>query len=1585
MPIYVSQDDLAQWSGDDWAQKAQSQVADVWAQQAVADAPDRAAAAEQAAAQSAAQSAAQQVQQTRDAAIQAAAQAQQQTQQANQEAADQWSQQATQTTAQVASSQTDASSLAPSQAAQQATIDSSSPEAFIRSVAPYAVNAAQRLGVPAAALIGMASNETGYGRYMSGNNLFGIKGAGPAGSINSPTWEDYGSGPVSINANFRAYTDPGQSFDDFANLISNSPRYAAALGQNSVEGFVNALKSGGYMTDPAYTGKISSIVQRFGSTINDALSNAGQSAGDVAQQGQQGVGDLAQRATGIVQNAVANVSQNLDLRPSQFQMGLSDSDAYAACGPAAAIAFARATGRNPTAQEALDLAKQVGWTPGQGMAGPSSEVQLLQKMGVTAHMEQGADPNKIIADVNSGNPVILSTPGHYFVADGYDPQSGAFHVGTSGTDLRSGSGWMSLGQMQQVMGNVQATLFLDRQPGDGPSIATQMSGQQPGGTTMGALQPAQPQPQSMQDFINQRVQATGSYPSDTELGNYILSRPSAQSAPVQPSQAQAPTSSPFDIVGQLANGVGGALSSAASGITGALGGLFGGGSGGSGGQPPQGPSGGAPGALSGPQMPDIGAAVRQGADTLGGLLPTWTPPNLDPNSAVARVARGEQPPSTLVGVLQSAGTPFEVAQQASSGLADAYLPADTPQPVKNALASALNPANLSFGAGGVGAAVAGSVSGDAARAAVAAAGGDETAQSVAQGLGNLVGGAVGPGVAGRAGEAALSHGLEGLDAIRPPEVAYARTGPVGGTYDQYGVLVGEEPPGFRGPAPTSGAGGAAAPTTGANVLQDALGKLEQYPSDTADAISQWANSARASGTADSDIGSTLGRWMQDNPPETVQGLEAQIPSVTRTPRPDLDQVPEVQAVRQAANPPAEVDPADNGLPPPPGTPPSTISTDPEDFDSNVQAAIEDKARKPGSFWQVLNALHSGNVIMAPATLSKVVAHSSFAPVWNLGTQSARDLLSLNIDRVVGRGIGARLSLVNIGNDLTDGFAQAMANRTTSSIPLVDAFLQAQHAVGGAPHAALQNMAAEAVRRMELGAAAGEQVAAQNGRGISGLSQIADLIRDPSGLSGDAVARANDLASRAGLRAPAGATQQTVQNMLNQAANTPAGAVTNFLMPVFRIGAQATARMVEASPVGLAGTGADVARGLAGFGPYARGFSQYGGAVTPLADRLTANIAGTAVTAWLASKALDGTVTGTGPDDPRARANLEAQGWRPQSVLVPGVGYVSYQRLPEQLKGPLMLAGAYGDAARDHPGDLSGTAQRMAQEVGSMFAQQAPGLSTLADVGGILKGDPYAVGYLVGGSAAGYIPGSALLGNVATAMDPYTRKIPTTQGFGPAIAANIQQTIPGLRQQLQPRTSVLGQPMPNPAAGLASVLPVRTPGDVAPGTPGVAALRVLNASGVVLGGAPKTVTLPNGGRVALSEDEQAQFEANRAVLLDEMTAGLANNQQFAAAPAASRKQVLDRIVSKADTVAGRQVVGAIAQAPDFASRLQGPARLQEPVPSIRPPLALAQLQPVDDTSTSTTSIRPPLPLTDDFSDLDPIQQAERRRRLAAGLP
>jgi flagellum-specific peptidoglycan hydrolase FlgJ len=59
---------------------------------------------------------------------------------------------------------------------------------------------------------------------------------------------------------FRAYDSPQASFRDYAGLIGNSPRYAAAVDKGQdVAGFASALQQGGYATDPAYAQKMTKV------------------------------------------------------------------------------------------------------------------------------------------------------------------------------------------------------------------------------------------------------------------------------------------------------------------------------------------------------------------------------------------------------------------------------------------------------------------------------------------------------------------------------------------------------------------------------------------------------------------------------------------------------------------------------------------------------------------------------------------------------------------------------------------------------------------------------------------------------------------------------------------------------------------------------------------------------------------------------------------------------------------------------------------------------------------------------------------------------------------------------------------------------------------------------------------------------------------------------------------------------------------------------------------------------------------------------------------------------------------------------
>ena len=139
---------------------------------------------------------------------------------------------------------------------------------------------------------------------------------------------------------------------------------------------------------------------------------------------------------------------------------LTDAEAGSACGPAAAVAFARANGRNPTLREAVDLAaSQVNrqqnyyWDAQGGMHGVGRFSEYLNAMGVPHQLAAGApDWNAVAQAANGGHLVAISTPNHYFVVQGYNAQTGQFYVGSSGTAMRGGAPWSTAQQLLALGG-----------------------------------------------------------------------------------------------------------------------------------------------------------------------------------------------------------------------------------------------------------------------------------------------------------------------------------------------------------------------------------------------------------------------------------------------------------------------------------------------------------------------------------------------------------------------------------------------------------------------------------------------------------------------------------------------------------------------------------------------------------------------------------------------------------------------------------------------------------------------------------------------------------------------------------------------------------------------------------------------------------------------------------------------------------------------------------------------------------------------------------------------------------------------------
>jgi peptidoglycan hydrolase FlgJ len=141
---------------------------------------------------------------------------------------------------------------------------------FVEEHSAAAAEVARESGIPASFMIGQAGHETGWGRseirHADGapsHNLFGIKATGNwKGKVAEITTTEYIDGEArKVTAKFRAYDSYADSFRDYAQLISQSPRYGQVMEQlGSVQGFASGLQKAGYATDPQYAAKLSRAI-----------------------------------------------------------------------------------------------------------------------------------------------------------------------------------------------------------------------------------------------------------------------------------------------------------------------------------------------------------------------------------------------------------------------------------------------------------------------------------------------------------------------------------------------------------------------------------------------------------------------------------------------------------------------------------------------------------------------------------------------------------------------------------------------------------------------------------------------------------------------------------------------------------------------------------------------------------------------------------------------------------------------------------------------------------------------------------------------------------------------------------------------------------------------------------------------------------------------------------------------------------------------------------------------------------------------------------------------------------------------------
>jgi flagellar protein FlgJ len=141
--------------------------------------------------------------------------------------------------------------------------------AFVERVWPAALTASRATGIPAQFLVAQAALETGWGRSeltaadgSPSHNLFNIKaGSSWQGQTLSVAANEFIDGKWTSQTDaFRRYGSYEESFADYAQLLTNQPRYARVVGAQDASSFARGLQQSGYATDPMYGAKLERII-----------------------------------------------------------------------------------------------------------------------------------------------------------------------------------------------------------------------------------------------------------------------------------------------------------------------------------------------------------------------------------------------------------------------------------------------------------------------------------------------------------------------------------------------------------------------------------------------------------------------------------------------------------------------------------------------------------------------------------------------------------------------------------------------------------------------------------------------------------------------------------------------------------------------------------------------------------------------------------------------------------------------------------------------------------------------------------------------------------------------------------------------------------------------------------------------------------------------------------------------------------------------------------------------------------------------------------------------------------------------------
>jgi hypothetical protein len=299
---------------------------------------------------------------------------------------------------------------------------------------------------------------------------------------------------------------------------------------------------------------------------------------------------------------------------------------------------------------------------------------------------------------------------------------------------------------------------------------------------------------------------------------------------------------------------------------------------------------------------------------------------------------------------------------------------------------------------------------------------------------------------------------------------------------------------------------------------------------------------------------------------------------------------------------------------------------------------------------------------------------------------------------------------------------------------------------------------------------------------------------------------------------------------------------------------------------------------------------------------------TAANLGILAQALQGNITGDGPDDPTLLSQMMAARdqngnalWRPHSVKLPDGRWIDYGFL-----GPMemhmaaianVVEGAREQGGSINPQPTQMVINRLTKTVGNLWY-----LRGLSDVLSAINEGKVATPNMANAIESigdRFVWQGSLLNEIRQLTDPTVRDPQNP-------LAREANRIPGIEALVPARPDpTTGQPLQRPQ----DVLSIMSRGSPPGMSPGSGSAEILSRSDVAVSPAPKQITVGKFP-IQLTHDEQQQYTQLRGQLIDQMVAPLARDNAFQTAPLYVREQVLRKMLDQASSAASKMMIGQI---------------------------------------------------------------------------